>query len=262
MIQDLRQEARWADDRRFRRLRRRAKRVYNPHRFRSQKGNVGLYGLTETYGSAVVNQWQPSWSEKAIGEQARLNARQGIGNVVTQCVTVFDSDGNEVPADGRTVSEIVIRGNNVTIGYCRNEEAKRAARIHGWFRTGDFGVRHPDGYIELTDRAKDIIITGGENVASVEVERVLVEHPAVLEAAVVGRADERWGEIPVAFVTLRAGMSASEAELIDFVRSRIEHFKAPKEIRFEELPKTSTGKLQKHKLRARLAASQTQPSSR
>jgi fatty-acyl-CoA synthase len=217
-----------------------------------------LYGLTETYGPAVVNEWQPAWSEKSIPEQARLNARQGIGNVVTQAVSVFDSEGREVPADGQTIGEIVIRGNNVMMGYYRDEEATAAAHINGWFRTGDLGVRYPDGYIELRDRAKDIIITGGENVSSVEIERVLVEHPAVLEAAVVSRADDHWGEVPVAFVTLRLGMSASQAELIDFVRSRIAHFKAPSEIRFEELPKTSTGKVQKHDLRARLKVSLAQ----
>ena len=214
-----------------------------------------LYGLTETYGPAVVNAWQPAWSEKPIAEQARLNARQGIGNVATESVSVFDSEGCEVPADGETIGEIVIRGNNVMMGYYQNEEATAAAHVNGWFRTGDLGVRHADGYIELRDRAKDIIITGGENVSSVEIERVLVEHPAVLEAAVVGRADDHWGEVPIAFVTLRIGMSASADELIDFVRGRIAHFKAPSEIHFEELPKTSTGKVRKHDLRARLKAS-------
>jgi fatty-acyl-CoA synthase len=213
-----------------------------------------MYGLTETYGPAVVNIWQPGWSGKSITEQSRLNARQGIGNVATQRVNVVDPQGREVPADGNTLGEIVIQGNNVTRGYYKDEEATRSAQMNGWFRTGDLGVRHADGYIELKDRAKDIIITGGENVSSVEIERVLVEHPAVLEAAVVGRADSHWGEVPVAFVVLRAGRSATEAELIAFARERIAHFKAPKEIRFEELPKTSTGKVQKHDLRARLAA--------
>ncbi|HEV3313239.1 MAG TPA: AMP-binding protein, partial [Chloroflexota bacterium] len=212
-----------------------------------------LYGLTETYGPAVVNEWHPEWSEKPVAEQWRLNARQGIGNIVTQLVTVFDSGGQEVPSDGKTLGEIVIRGNNVMLGYYRDEETTRSAQMNGWFRTGDLGVRHPDGYIELRDRAKDIIITGGENVASVEIERVLVEHPAVLEAAVIGRADSYWGEVPVAFVVLRPGSTATETELIDFVRGRIAHFKAPKEIRFEELPKTSTGKVQKHVLRERSA---------
>jgi fatty-acyl-CoA synthase len=213
-----------------------------------------LYGSTETYGPAVINQWQPEWTDKPAAERARLNARQGIGNVVTQRVRVVDLEGHDVPADGMTLGEIIVRGNNVTPGYYNDEESTRAAHINGWFRTGDLGVRFPDGYIELRDRAKDIIITGGENIASVEVEKVLADHPCVLEAAVVGLADELWGEVPVAFVVLRPGTSATEGELIDFVRRRIAHFKAPKQIRFEELPKTSTGKIQKHVLRERLTA--------
>jgi fatty-acyl-CoA synthase len=212
-----------------------------------------LYGLTETYGPSVINDWQPEWTRKAENEKASLNARQGVGNVVTRELGVIDSDGNEVPADGETLGEIVIRGNNVTIGYYRDEAATQAAESDGWFRTGDLGVRHPDGYIELRDRAKDIIITGGENVASVEVEKALAEHPAVLEAVVVGRPDERWGEIPVAFVVLREGMSPTKEELIEFVCGRIARFKAPREIRFEELPKTSTGKIQKYILRRRMS---------
>jgi fatty-acyl-CoA synthase len=210
-----------------------------------------LYGLTETYGPSMLNDWQPEWNEKSGAEQARLNARQGVGNVVTGEVRVIDASGKEVPADGETLGEIVIRGNNVTIGYYRDEEATRAADANGFFRTGDLGVRFPDGYVELRDRAKDIIITGGENVASVEVEKALSEHPAVLEAVVVGRPDERWGEIPVAFVVLRQGMCATREELIDFVCARIARFKAPREILFEELPKTSTGKIQKYILRRR-----------
>jgi len=213
-----------------------------------------LYGLTESYGPVMICQWQPEWSAESPERQARLNARQGIGNVVTAGVDVFDADGRPVPWDGKTMGEIVLRGNNTMIGYYRDEQATRAATINGWFRTGDLGVRHPDGYVELRDRAKDIIITGGENVASVEVERVLVEHPAVLEAAVIGRSDDKWGEVPVAFVVRRQGKTATAAELIEFVRSRIAHFKAPKEVRFEELPKTSTGKIQKHVLRERAAA--------
>jgi fatty-acyl-CoA synthase len=176
-----------------------------------------------------------------------------VGNVVTKDITVFDAEGREVPADGETMGEIAIRGNNVTIGYYKDEEATRAAELNGYFRTGDLGVRFPDGYIELRDRAKDIIITGGENVASVEVEKALAEHPAVLEAVVVGRVDERWGEIPVAFVVLRQGAGATQEELIEFVCGRIARFKAPREIRFEELPKTSTGKIQKYLLRQRLS---------
>ena len=210
-----------------------------------------LYGLTETYGPAVINEWQPEWTARPEGEKARLNARQGVGNVVTQEIRVIDGGGTEVPADGESLGEIVVRGNNVTIGYYRDEEATRAADAGGWFRTGDLGVRFPDGYIELRDRAKDIIITGGENIASVEIEKALAEHPAVMEAVVVGRPDERWGEIPVAFVVLRQGMSATKEELVEFVGGRIARFKAPREILFEELPKTSTGKIQKYILRRR-----------
>src|SRR5580704_2919745 len=210
-----------------------------------------LYGLTETYGPSVINAWQPEWDAKTESEKARLNARQGVGNVVTRDMSVIDAGGEEVPADGETLGEIVIRGNNVTIGYYRDEAATLAAEADGWFRTGDLGVRFPDGYIELRDRAKDIIITGGENVASVEIEKALAEHPAVLEAVVVGRADERWGEIPVAFVVLRQGISATKDELIEFVCGRIARFKAPREIFFEDLPKTSTGKIQKYILRRR-----------
>jgi len=213
-----------------------------------------LYGLTETYGPSVINEWQPEWTAKSETEKARLNARQGVGNVVTMDISVIDASGKEVPADGETLGEIVIRGNNVTTGYYGDDEATRAAEYDGWFRTGDLGVRFPDGYIELRDRAKDIIITGGENVASVEIEKALAEHPSVLEAVVVGRADERWGEIPVAFVVLRQGMSAAKEELIEFVCERIARFKAPREIFFEELPKTSTGKIQKYILRGRLQA--------
>jgi acyl-CoA synthetase (AMP-forming)/AMP-acid ligase II len=210
-----------------------------------------LYGLTETYGPSVINVWQPEWTATSEKEKARLNARQGVGNVVTRDISVIDGAGKEVPADGETLGEIVIRGNNVTVGYYRDEAATRAAQSGEWFRTGDLGVRYPDGYIELRDRAKDIIITGGENVASVEIEKALAEHPAVLEAAVVGRPDEKWGEIPVAFVVLRQGMTATKEALIEFVAGRIARFKAPREIHFAELPKTSTGKIQKYILRQR-----------
>jgi fatty-acyl-CoA synthase len=210
-----------------------------------------LYGLTETYGPSVINDWQPEWNAKSEYDKAKLNARQGVGNVVTKDIRLIDAGGNDVPADGETLGEIMIRGNNVTTGYYRDEGATRASELDGWFRTGDLGVRYPDGYIELRDRAKDIIITGGENVASVEVEKALAEHPAVLEAVVVGRPDERWGEIPIAFVVLRQGMSATREELIEFVCGRIARFKAPREILFEELPKTSTGKIQKYILRRR-----------
>jgi fatty-acyl-CoA synthase len=211
-----------------------------------------LYGLTETYGPCVVNQWQPEWSALPGDEQDRLNARQGIGNVVTNSIDVLDGAGRPVPADGNTVGEIVVRGNNVMLGYYGDASATELALGEGFLRTGDLGVRHGDGYVEVKDRSKDIIVTGGENVASVEVEQVLVSHPAVLEAALVGRDDPRWGEVPVAFVTLREGTSATETELIEYVRSRLAHFKAPRQVVFGELPRTSTGKIQKHVLRAGL----------
>jgi fatty-acyl-CoA synthase len=216
-----------------------------------------LYGLTETYGPCVVNQWQPEWSALGPAEQARLNARQGIGNVVTASIEVVDKRGATVPADGATLGEIVIRGNNVMLGYYRDEQSTRDVFAGGVLHTGDVGVRYPDGYVELRDRAKDVIITGGENVASIEVEQALAAHPAVYEAAVVACPDATWGEVPVAFVTLRdeaeaVADAAVESELIEFVRSRLARFKAPKRIVFGPLPKTSTGKVQKHLLRARL----------
>jgi fatty-acyl-CoA synthase len=165
---------------------------------------------------------------------------------------VVDETGHVVPADGSTIGEVVCRGNNLMLGYYRDPEATRQACSGGWFKTGDLGVVHEDGYLEIRDRAKDIIISGGENIASVEVERCLDAHPAVLESAVVARPDDTWGEVPVAFVSLRAGMSATPEELIDYVRSRIAHFKAPRDVVFGELPKTSTGKLRKNELRRRV----------
>jgi fatty-acyl-CoA synthase len=212
-----------------------------------------LYGLTETYGPCVVNQWQPEWSERPADEQSRLNARQGIGNIVTGFVRVVDTDGRSVPADGASLGEIVIQGNNVMLGYYADESATEAALGDGFLRTGDLGVLHPDGYVELKDRSKDIIITGGENVSSVEIEQILCGHPAVVEAAVVARPHPRWGETPVAVVHLRPGMTATEGELIAYVRERTAHFKAPTSVVFRPLPKTSTGKTQKHVLRAELA---------
>ena len=210
-----------------------------------------LYGLTETYGPCVINQWQPEWSSLSEADQSQLNARQGVGNMVTSSVDVVGSDGRPVPADGETIGEIAVRGNNVMLGYYLDPEATLTALGEGFLRTGDLGVRFPDGYIELKDRSKDIIISGGENISSVEVEQILAAHPAVLEAAVIARPDSRWGETPVAVVTLRPGVDASEKELIEFVRARTAHFKAPKLVVFGDLPKTSTGKVQKHLLRDR-----------
>jgi fatty-acyl-CoA synthase len=211
-----------------------------------------LYGLTETFGPAVICDWRPEWRSLSIPEQARLKARQGVGNVISTSVRVVDERGEDVPADGRTMGEIAIRGNNVMLGYYRDEDATRNAAPDGWFRTGDLGVMHPDGYLELRDRAKDIIISGGENISSVEVEQALASHPSVAECAVVAAFDEKWGEVPVGFVTLNAGMPATEGELIEHVRARLARFKAPKRIVFGPLPKTATGKVQKNVLRDRL----------
>ena len=214
-----------------------------------------LYGLTETYGPVAINDWHPDWNAKPPAEQAVLQARQGVGNVIAERLRVVGPDGRDVPADGATIGELVCRGNDVMLGYYRDEEATAAADLGGWFRTGDLAVMHPDGYAEIRDRAKDIIISGGENIASVEVERVLDSHPAVLESAVVGRPDDKWGEAAVAFVTLRPGGHTTPDELIGHVRAQLAHFKAPREVTLvAELPKTSTGKIQKHVLREQARA--------
>jgi fatty-acyl-CoA synthase len=216
-----------------------------------------LYGLTETYGPLAINQWHPEWDDLPAEEQAQLKARQGTGNVVADALRVVGKSGEDVPADGETIGEIVARGNDVMLGYYRDEEATAAATLAaedggpGWFRTGDLAVMHPDGYLEIRDRSKDIIISGGENISSVEIERVLDAHPAVLESAVVAEPHEKWGEVPVAHVTLRPDATADDAELAAFVRSRLAPFKVPKKYVFGELPKTSTGKVQKNLLRGR-----------
>jgi fatty-acyl-CoA synthase len=210
-----------------------------------------LYGLTETFGPAVICEWRGEWNELTIEEQALIKARQGVGNVISQELRVINKRGKDVPPDGKTLGEIALRGNNVMLGYYQDEIATRKAIPDGWFRTGDLGVMHPDGYIELKDRVKDIIVSGGENIASVEVERVLCAHSSVMEAAVVAAPDPKWGEVPVAFVTLKAESTATEQELISWVRGRMAHFKAPKRIVFGEVPKNATGKTQKFILRAR-----------
>lgn len=211
-----------------------------------------LYGLTETYGPIVINDWDPAWNDASVSEQARLRARQGVGNVLSEPPRVVDDEGRDVPTDGSTIGEIVVRGSNVMLGYYRDPEGTRAATIDGWLRTGDLAVVHPDGYLEIRDRSKDIIISGGENIASVEVERAIEDHPAVLEAAVVGMPDEKWGQLPVAFVTLCPGKCLSEADVIAHVRGRLAGFKTPRRVFFEDLPKTSTGKIRKNELRDRL----------
>jgi fatty-acyl-CoA synthase len=209
-----------------------------------------LYGLTETYGPSLVCEYQPGWSELPVAELAKQLSRQGVPTISVADVLVADPELRPVPAGSGTAGEILIRSNTVAAGYLDDPGATEKAFSGGWFHTGDLGVVHPDGYIELTDRSKDIIISGGENIASVEVEKVLAAHPDVLEAAVVARPDPRWGERPVAFVsTERADLT--ERELTDFVRDRLAHFKAPDQVYFESLPKTSTGKIQKNVLRDR-----------
>jgi fatty-acyl-CoA synthase len=213
-----------------------------------------LYGLTETFGPVMICEPQPGWADADPDRLAGLLARQGVGNVIAMQPRVVDATGRDVPADGETIGEIALRGNDVMLGYYRDPELTAQAVRDGWLRTGDLAVMHADGYIEIRDRAKDIILSGGENIPSVEVEQTLMSHPAVLEAAVVAAPDETWGEVPVAFVTLRAGASAEPDELIDHVKQRIARFKAPKQIVYGPLPKTATGKIQKYVLRERAAA--------
>ena len=213
-----------------------------------------LYGLTETFGPAAICEWRGEWCRLGLEDQARLKARQGVGNVISNELRVVDAHGRDVPPDGATLGEIALRGNNVMLGYYQDEIATRKAIPDGWFRTGDLGVMHPDGYLEIRDRSKDIIISGGENIASIEIERALCAHPEVMEAAVVAGPDPKWGEVPVAFVTLKEGAAVSESALTDYARSHMAHFKTPKRIIFGELPKNATGKIQKFVLRKRAKA--------
>ena len=211
---------------------------------------VHVYGLTEVYGPYTLNEWQPGWEQLPPEEQAARQARQGVAMIQADPVRVVDEDMNDVPRDGATMGEIVMRGNNVMKGYYEDAEATEKAFRGGWFHSGDLGVQHPDGYVQLRDRAKDIIISGGENISTVEVEQAVDSHPGVLEVAVVGVPDEKWGERPKAFVVRRPGAEVSEGELISHVQSRIARFKSPKAVEFvEALPKTSTGKVQKFELR-------------
>ncbi|MFI2211516.1 AMP-binding protein [Streptomyces sp. NPDC020141] len=213
-----------------------------------------FYGLTETFGNALLCVGQPEWAALDPDARTRAALRQGVANIVGEPARVVAPDGRETPADGRSVGEILLRGNNVTLGYYRDPEASARASLGEWFRTGDLAVRHPDGYVEIRDRAKDVIISGGENIASVEVENTLTAHPGVAEAAVVAGPHPVWGEVPVAFVARRPGATVGEAELIDFVRSRLARFKAPRRVVFGPLPTTSTGKLRKNLLRERAAS--------
>jgi fatty-acyl-CoA synthase len=209
-----------------------------------------VYGLTETYGPSVVCAWKEEWNERSPEARARLKSRQGVRNPALGGLMVADPETMApVPRDGQTMGEIFMRGNNVMKGYLKNPSATEKSFRGGWFASGDLGVIHPDGYIELKDRSKDIIISGGENISSIEVEDVLYRHPDVMEAAVVARPDEKWGETPCAFVALKPGRVLSAEDLIAFCRQNMAHFKAPRTVVFGELPKTSTGKIQKFILR-------------
>jgi fatty-acyl-CoA synthase len=209
-----------------------------------------LYGLTETAPFITVCESRAEHEQLPAAERAVIKARQGVELITSGETTVLDGEGNEVPADGETVGEIVVRGNVVMEGYYNDPEATAEAMRDGWFHTGDAAVIHPDGYIEIRDRLKDVIISGGENISSVEVEGVLLRHPAVQEVAIVGLPHERWGEAPHAFVVLRSDANTTEDELREFARSHLAHFKAPHTVTFvAELPKTATGKIQKYILR-------------
>ena len=209
-----------------------------------------LYGLTEVYGPAVTNEWNSDWDSLPPAEQAMKKARQGVRYPVLEALDVLDPDTMQpVPADGETLGEVMFRGNVVMKGYLKNAKSTEAAFAGGWFHSGDLGVKHPDGYVQLKDRSKDIIISGGENISSIEVEDALYKHPAVQIAAVVARPDDRWGETPCAFVELRPGHTASAEELIEWCRQHMARYKVPRHIVFAEVPKTSTGKIQKFRLR-------------
>ena len=211
---------------------------------------VHVYGLTETYGPISFCQYQPEWADLDAEQRAVLQARQGVSMIQADIIRVVDAEMADVPADGNTMGEIVMRGNTVMTGYYLDEDATAEAFRGGWFHSGDLGVMHPDGYIELRDRAKDIVISGGENISTIEVEQALMSHPAVLEVAVVGVPDEKWGERPKAYVVLRPGADASPADLMAHVKTKIAGYKAPRDIDITvQLPKTPTGKIQKFLLR-------------
>ena len=209
-----------------------------------------LYGLTETYGPAVVNDWNADWEKLASDERAAKKARQGVRYHPLEGLAVLDPETMEpVPADGETLGEVMFRGNVVMKGYLKNPKATDEAFMGGWFHSGDLGVCYPDGYVQLKDRSKDIIISGGENISSIEVEDALYKHPAVQAAGVVAKPDEKWGETPCAFVELKPGKTATEDEIIAWCHEKLARFKVPRHVVFTEIPKTSTGKIQKFKLR-------------
>tara|TARA_B100001123_G_scaffold243724_1_gene272496 strand:- start:793 stop:1461 length:669 start_codon:yes stop_codon:yes gene_type:complete len=215
-----------------------------------------VYGLTETYGPAVICAWHPAWDELPADTQAEIKSRQGVPYHMLESLEVLDPENmNPVPADAAAMGEVMFRGNIVMKGYLKNPSATEEAFAGGWFHSGDLGVMHPDRYTQLKDRSKDIIISGGENISSIEIEDTLYAHPDVLEAAVVARPDDQWGETPCAFVTLKdSSAEVPEQDIIDFCRNNMAHFKTPKTVIFGELPKTSTGKVQKFKLRKKADA--------
>ncbi len=217
-----------------------------------------LYGLTETYGPAVVNDWHRDWDALSLAEQAAKKARQGVRYLPLEALDVLDPETMKpVARDGETMGEVMFRGNVVMKGYLKNKSSTETAFAGGWFHSGDLGVMHPDGYIQLKDRSKDIIISGGENISSIEVEDALYKHPAVQAAAVVAKPDEKWGETPCAFVELKPGASASSEDIIAWCRKHLAAYKCPRHVVFDELPKTSTGKIQKFKLREMAKAAGT-----
>jgi fatty-acyl-CoA synthase len=220
-----------------------------------------VYGLTEVYGPAAVAVQRSSWAGETLSEQTRLNGRQGVRYALQEGMTVMQTEtvGDtlvEVPADGVTMGEIMFRGNIVMKGYLKNPQATAQAFAGGWFHTGDLAVIEPDRYVKIKDRSKDIIISGGENISSLEVEDALYRHPAVLACAVVARPDPKWGETPLAYVELQPGREATAAELVAHCKALLAGYKVPREIRFEAIPKTSTGKIQKFALRERAKSSQ------
>jgi fatty-acyl-CoA synthase len=211
--------------------------------------------LTECYGPAVVNDWHFEWDKLDKPQQAARKARQGVRYGALEALEVMDPETMQpVPRDGESMGEVMMRGNVVMKGYLKNPSASQKAFAGGWFHTGDLGVMHPDGYIQLKDRSKDIIISGGENISSIEVEDALYKHPAVQAVAVVAKPDDKWGETPIAFIELKPGQTATADELVAWCKENLAGYKVPRTIVFEELPKTNTGKIQKFKLRDRARA--------
>ena len=214
-----------------------------------------LYGLTETYGPAVVNEWHSDWNDLDNSSLAVLKARQGVRYLPLESLSVLDPKTmKSVPRDGKTIGEVLFRGNIVMKGYLKNKKANNEAFENGWFHSGDLAVLHEDGYIQLKDRSKDIIISGGENISSIEIEEILLKNPSINSAAVVAMADEKWGESPCAFIEVKSNLTLTSDEAFNWCKERLASFKVPKFFIFEEIPRTSTGKIQKYLLRKRAEA--------